>query len=280
MSEVVNGSLDEVLGFMKESRSGNVYSIFIPSLNRKVMFGEMTTKHQKTVIKTMIDNPIYNSEFIFAIREIIKDTCTEAIDIDSLNIIDKMMICLKLRLKSVGDEFTYHFKNSPLSTVIKVSDYISKLEKIKLLDDYEIDEGDVKIVCGYPTIGTEYALEHEFRSNINELNITGVTDVKTLIGDTFVSELVKYIKKITIMKGDVAVELDMNDYTFKDRITIIEEVGMTATKKVLDRMAIMMKEFRSIMQIELELDDEQQEKYKSKKLTSKLEAGSGFFIIT
>lgn len=280
MSEVINGNLQDVLGAIKSVQDKNVYPVYIPKLQRNVMFKELNTKQEKMLVKTIVDSPIYNSEFIFAMRSIIKENCAEDIDIDSLTIIDKTAICLVMRMKSIGDTFTFTFKGKNMSKDITISDYIDDFKDIVIPEDKEVGNDDIKIVCSYPTILTEYDLEMEFRSNVEELEIKNIEQARTAIGDVFSNEIIKYIKQITVVRDDTEMVLDMNDYSFKNRILILEEIGQTVTKEVLEYIEAANEILRGKLTIELELNESDKKKFESDTLSGMLEAGSDFFIIS
>lgn len=280
MSEVINGSLDDVLGAIGKVQDKNVYPVFIPSLDTNVMFKEMTTSQEKMIIKTIVDNPIYNSEFIFAIREIIKQNCAEKIDIDTLTIIDKTMICLTMRMKSIGNEFEYVFKNTDKTKTIKISEYIEKFEKIKIPEDKVVGSGDIKVTCSYPTVLNEYKLEKEFRFDVESIDANNLSKIRNVIGEVFTNEIVKYIKGVSITNDDQVMELNMDDYDFKSRITILEKIGNSVTQDILKYIEEVNKDMRQALKVELELDEKDQKKYNSEKLSSLLETGSDFFIIS
>lgn len=280
MSDVVKGSVGDVLKVIKDIQDKNVYPVFIPSLQKTVLFKEMNTRQEKMIVKTIVDSPVYNSEFIFAIREIIKENVAEELDIDTLTIIDKTAICLNMRMKSIGDEFDYTFKSSGKVKTIKISDYIDEFTTLKIPEDATVGNDNIRILCGYPTIKTEYDLEREFRTGMKELEINTLDDARSAIGNVFTNEIIKYIKEIVIIKDDVEIVLNMEDYNFKNRIAILEEMGNTATSSVLKYIEKANADIRKVLTIELELDKEEQKKFKTEKLTSMLEAGSDFFIIS
>ena len=98
------GSIDEVLGLMDRVNEVFAYEVWVPSLKRNVMFREINTNQQKRLIKAIIDSPIYNTEFIFALRKVIKENCSDPeVNVDELTIIDKLIIALKMRSVSVSD---------------------------------------------------------------------------------------------------------------------------------------------------------------------------------
>lgn len=279
MSQVINGNINDILGTIKDIQDKNVYPVYIPSLKKNVMFKEMTTKQEKCLVKTIVDNPIYNSEFIFAIREIIKENCAEDINIDDLTIIDKTAICLTMRLKSIGNKFEYVFPNVELSKEINIEEYVERFKDINIPKNKIVGDDTFKIECAYPTILTEYNLEKEFRSNVEELDIKNIKEAREALGNVFTNELVKYIKTIKIKKDEeTEVILNMGEYTFENRISIIETIGNKITNSIIEYIDEANKEVKEKLKIELELNEEQQKQYKTKKLNGLLEANSDFFI--
>ena len=280
MSEVVNGNMQDVLGAIRTINDKNIYSVYIPSLEKEIMFKEMTTKQEKMIVKTIVDNPVYNSEFIFAIRDIITENCAEEINIDELTIIDKTAICLTMRMKSVGNTFSYMFKNTDKSIDITISDYVEKFKTVNIPKDTTVGTDDIKVVCSYPSILTEYALEREFRSNIDTMTINDTASARDAIGTVFTNEIVKYIKEITIKRDGDLIQLNMQDYDFKNRVMILEELGNKTTNEIMGFIEKGLRDVKEALKIELPLTGSDVEKYGTEKLTSTLETGSDFFIIS
>lgn len=276
----VNGSINDVLNAIDSVSSKNSYSVYIPSLKRSVLFKEMNTGQEKAIIKTIIDNPVYNSGFIFTIRNIIKNNCLDKdINIDDLTLIDKIAICMTMRQKSIGNEFEYVFKGTKKTKLIKIDEYLEKIKSISIPSDEKVESESVSIVCSYPTIKTEYDLEKEFHSELSDLEINTPDDVKKTIGDVFINEIVKYIKEISIKQdSDSEMILNMDDFSFSDRIVIVEKIGNSVLRKVLKYIESSNKSINQILKIETDLNKEEKEKYNTDKLTGRLEAGSDFFI--
>lgn len=278
MSEVEKTvDVKDVLDAIKRVNDNNVYSVYVPSLKKDVLFREINTRQEKMLIKTIVDSPVYNTEFIFAMRQIIKENCAEKVDTDSLTLIDKVAIALTMRQKSIGDEFEYRFKDTDKTKKIKLSDYIDSLRDVVIPADLVVGTGELKVVCSYPTILTEYSVEKEFRSNTQDLEVKDINKAREILGDVFTSEIVKYIKKIQIDGQD---EIDLEKFTFKNRVKILETIGNGVLSEIMGYIESSNKEVRDKLKIELELNEEDEKIFGTKKLTSVLEASSDFFIIS
>ena len=284
MEEIrVIGNMNDILSTMDHLNGKNVYPVYIPSLKRNVMFKEMTTGQEKTIVKTIIDDPIYNSGFIFAIRDIIKQNCAEDLNVDNLTAIDKTAICLTMRQKSIGDSFDYIFKGTSKKKTINISEYIDKVNTLGAIDNKVVGNDRIKVVCKYPTILDEYTLEMEFRDNTINKKVQDdreAVDINTEIGNVFINEVVKYIKEITLHSDESDMVLDMSQFTFKNRIAIVEKIGSTVLAEILKYIEETNKEINKALTIELQLSETEQLEFGKQTLTGMLGAGSNFFIIS
>ena len=214
---------DDVLKQLETARQKNVYSIYIPSLEKDVMFTEMTTAQEKSIVKCIVDNPVHNAEFIFTIRKIIMDNCVEDIDIDSLTLIDKGMICLGMRAKSIGDEYT--ISKDGERHIVSITKIMEQYSKIKMEKPVEIKDKEVTVVCVPPIIKDEYELEKMFKSKYSD-NLEDKNEIMNEIEILFDSEIVKYVKWILIETEDGGInEIDMQSYGYKERIKFINSLS-------------------------------------------------------
>lgn len=280
-NEVKKMDVQDILDAINEANDKNVYSVYVPSLKRDVLFRELNTGQEKMLIKSVVDNPVYNTEFIFAIRQIMKENCAERdINIDDLTLIDKLAICLVMRQKSIGDEFEYVFQEEDKTKTIKISEYIERINEIEIPEKLVIERDELKVTCKYPTILTEYALEKEFRSSVKELEIKSVAEARDMLGEVFTNGVVKYIESIEVVKDGKLEVVNLDDYKFKDRVRILEKIGNKVLGEILNYIETSNKAVRNAMEIELELNKKEAEELGTKKLTSVLEASADFFIIS
>lgn len=246
MSENVENKtakLEDLLKVMARANEVFAYEVFVPSLNKNVMFREMNTSQQKRVVKAVIDSPVYNTEFIFTLRQIMKENCVDPnIDIDSLTLIDKLFISLKMRAISIGNQVEWTFKCSKcdaelkrgiglVDLIEKNKDHIPELGAPKFSDDKQV----YTVYCSVPTIGTEYKLEDELRKNVKDIEIKDFAELRKTVGDAFIGELAKYINQIDVKQDeDSQVRIPLNDLTFRERIALIEKLPRKLTEKIVD----------------------------------------------
>ena len=237
------GNLEDVLGMMDRVNEVFAYEVWVPSLKRNVMFREINTSQQKRLIKAIIDSPVYNTEFIFTLRKIIKENCVDtSINVDDLTLLDKMMIAMKMRSVSVGDSLELTIPSGKgddkktLKRGISLQKLIDELkDKVQITpeESFSDDRGVYTVKCGLPTILTEYKLEQEMRSSTETRDIKDYDQLRQSVGDVFIGEVAKYIRELSVSEGDQATTINMNDLSFRNRIALIEKLPEKVTKKVI-----------------------------------------------
>lgn len=232
--------INEIINLMNRVNETFGYGIWIPSLNKEVMFREITTAQQKRLVKAVIDSPVYNTEFIFAINQIIKENCIEKIDIDELTILDKLFICLKMRAVSISDTLELEFKHDEKElkrgiSLNKVYEEAKEKFPVEKLKTFTIKDDKYEIICGMPTLKVEYSLERELRNNTQDIEIKDIQTMRNVVGDVYITELVKFIKQINVTVDDEQVmKIDFNDnINCRNRIAIIENIPTKVIDKVI-----------------------------------------------
>lgn len=219
---------------INEIKTAFTYPIFIPSLGKEVRFIQMTTAQQKAFVKiSMLNTSAQDAAFSNAAYSLIKETCTEAIDVDALTILDRLVICLMIRIMSVGntlkisvgpDNLNESEEAQPNSNgetfslnidlVALYNKIISEYAKINTSEQViSIPENPISVVIAVPTIKDEIKINtmlDEFGSTPkNDPNNTTYADI---FSKTFYAELIKYIKKV-IIKNESTNETSTVDFT-------------------------------------------------------------------
>jgi hypothetical protein len=232
-----NKNIQDVLQLLNDLDNSSSFDVFVPSLKKNLKFKQLNAEQLKRLLKTIIDSPVYNSQFIITFNSIIKENCIDDWDTTTLTVLDKLLILIKLRIESVSPTYTFNFTSTEmLENKIK-----EKTFTVNLSEQYDIfarEQKDIEpetyteknytITCGLPTLGTENKLEKEFHKNI-KLEITTPEELRNTLGETFINEVTKYIHSLEI--NDTQVQLDQLD--FKTRVKIVEKLPTTAINKVL-----------------------------------------------
>jgi hypothetical protein len=230
-------NIQNVIQLIKELDKSSSFEVYIPSLFKNIKFKQLNTEQLKRLLKSVIDSPIYNTEFILTLNSIIKENCLEEINIENLTVFDKLLISIKTRIESISPEYTFNFSAEEISEH-NLQDKKYTVDLNDIYNSFIINKPDVsaetymlegfKITVDLPTIQTENTLEKELHKNI-KLDINTPEELRNTLGDTFINELTKYIKTLTI--NDT--EINLHDLNFKARVKIVEQLPTAAINKVL-----------------------------------------------
>lgn len=236
-SNVPQTSPKSILEALKEIDQLNTFNLEIPSIQKKVSFKQLSTEQLKFILKTVVDSPIYNSQFITTFNKIIKDNCvTENVNTDQFTVYDKTLILFKVRLESLSEEYTFNFTEEeqtqysiPSLQIINLREHFDMfLAKKYTFDEIVIEHNGIKVTCHLPSLATENKLEQELHKNI-KIEVESTEELREIIGETFINELTKYIKNLSI--GDSSENL--LNLPFKNRVKIVEQLPTTLINKVL-----------------------------------------------
>jgi hypothetical protein len=222
---------------LKELDQLNTFSLEIPSLQKEVSFKQLSTEQLKSILKTVVDSPIYNSQFIVTFNKIIKDNCvSENVNTEQFTVYDKILILFKTRLESLSEEYTFNFTEEeqkqysmPSSQTINLKEHFNKfLSKKYQFSQSVIEHNGIRVICQLPSLGTENKLEQELHKNI-KIEVESTEELREIIGETFINELTKYIEILSV--GDSTENL--LNLSFKNRVKLVEQLPTTLINKVL-----------------------------------------------
>lgn len=228
----------DILSLIKDLDNSANFNLYIPSLQKEVIFKQLTTEQLKRILKTVIDSPIYNTEFILTFNSVIKENCQDKeVNTDNFTVYDKILILFKTRIESISPELTLNFtdeekeqyKELESGKVLNLAEHLNKfLEKDISFQEETFEQNGCTLVCSLPTIQTENKLEKELHKN-TKLEVSTTDELRNIVGETFINELVKYISQISINEKTV----DLIALPFKTRISIIEGLPTTLINKVI-----------------------------------------------
>jgi thiol-disulfide isomerase/thioredoxin len=280
--QVKQGNINDLIKIINKANDNFSYEIYIPSLEKNVLFREINTAQQKKLVKSIIDSPVFNTEFIFALKSIIEENCADnTVNVNELTIYDKLLIAINMRIYSISDDLIINLncpdcdKEYPMN--IKLSELLNNVKEqinIELTKTIQDETKTFTVFCEIPTIATEYNLENEFRRN-TKIEVKDEQELRETIGNVFIGELVKYISKIDIKDGDKSIELNLNTMKFKDRIKLIETLNVKLLKQIVDYISSIKEQFDKIYMVKTKCDCE-----KSTDLQQRFSIDSNFFIVS
>lgn len=257
--------VQSIINVLKELDSNNSFSVFLPSLNASAKFKQLNTEQFKRILKTIIDSPVYNTEFITTFNSLIKENIIDNnINIDNLTIFDKLSILIKTRIECISPEYNFTFTDEERNdlnltetshTVNLAEHYNNFISNVPHVDTQTITHEDYTIICNLPTLDTENKLEKELHKNI-KLEISTPEELRTTLGDTFINEISKYIRKIEVR----GTEVDFNDLLFKMRVKVVEQLPSIIINKILQYIENYKKAIKPITSYRLHVEGKTVEK--------------------
>lgn len=222
-------NINSILNLLNNEDSKLTFNVLIPSLQQEISFKQLTTEQLKKILKTIIDSPVYNTQFILTINSIIKENCLDkSIDTNKFTIYDKIFVFIKTRIESVSDTYTFTFteeeineknlkeKTHSVNLAERLEECIKENTVIES-KDYQVNE--FIITCSLPTIEVENKFENELNKN-TKTDINTPAELREIIGNTFVNEISKYITNLQIGEK----QINLLNYSFKERVKIIEKL--------------------------------------------------------
>lgn len=193
-------------------------------------FRPLSTAQLKNLIKTIVDTSVTQIQFNSAVTSVMRE-CYAGSDlkaVDGFNVIDKVCFLIETRIQSVSPTITIGANKISLQEV--KTKLLSAIEANKqILADHDIVSEGVTLTIGVPTIKTEHQVDEEIYKNLT-LNVEDQEQVRKMLGEAFVIELTKTVKKITI--GDK--ELDLASLFFKERQKVVEELPASVIQEVIN----------------------------------------------
>ena len=269
MTEEMNTTknIDDILKVMDKANSSFTYGVWVPSLDKEVQFKELKTAHQKMIVKTIIDSPVYNTQFIVIMQEVINQICADKIDTDKLNILDKFFILLKVRSVCIGNKVELE-----AGKVVDLEEVIENAKKgLTILKPKSIKDknGIYKIKIDVPSIKEEAFLEQALRKDVESITEMdaeiNMENLREILNNTFTGELVKYIREIEISDKDKEekITINLSDLGLADRIKLIDSLPTTISEKVVSYIEKVRNEINKIVTVKV-LDGK---KFKEEKLS-------------
>lgn len=205
------------------------YTVNIPSLGKEIFIRELTTGQQKELVKSLQGH--YNYEFVQNTNALLKEVISTPLDIDSLTLIDKLLILMRLRSISISDVADYKFSCEKCGKDVKVSIQLSSL--ITALNclrfPFTFCEGHNQyiITCDLPTVRTEFAYEEVNKTDYNK----PITDYGEFVGNVFIHDLAFYIREIHVPAYETLNVIKINELSYLERCEVIKKLPAKLLQK-------------------------------------------------
>jgi hypothetical protein len=282
MTEQVISDINQTLGAIEKTNEQYASGYWVPSLGKDVRFKELSTAQQKKLIKSVVDSQVYHTEFIKTFYHILKESCVDDVSIGELTVIDKLMIALGLRISCIGSSIEIKVNVPDPENEEKT---ISQPVAINLMEVYEnakkvlteikpetIEDNSFQIVCNVPTIQTEFALESQLRPKNEDIDVNTTSELRNIIGEAFIDEIVKYVSSVSVKVEEEFVPVSWEEFSFKDRIRIVETFGSELLSKIVKYIGTIKKETEKIELVHFKIGEQTYDR--------RLAVDGSFFIIS
>jgi hypothetical protein len=242
-------SVKNITSILEAFENENALNFYVPTLKREVKFKTFNIGQQKKILKATIDNPVFQTRFIIAMYEVLNENCCEDLKKLNLSVIDYNSILLQYRKNVYGDTITIN--SDDIEYKANINESIEKINAIQTFSEQEIVEGSISITLKTPTLKEQYQIEKELRDgkSNDEQIINGASNIGTTLGDAFIGELSKYVKEITLTRGEERIQAGYGSLTFTDKLKLIEQLPSSLVKKSLPAIGEMTSKLTEALQV-------------------------------
>ena len=222
----MSNSVPDILKQLDDLNKQSSIAIYIPSLQRTVKFKALNLLQQKELLKSSIDETLTKLSFITSFYNIIQDNIIEPININSLYVFDRTAIAIALRSASLDSKYTLD------DNVYDLTELVSNIPAVgPEATNSIIDLQNLSIELEIPHLDVDREVSNAV---LNKFRAAKTEDIKTVVSELFIHEVLKYIKSVTF-KSDT----DNNTVVFKtinldSRLAIAEKFPTTITNQILD----------------------------------------------
>lgn len=264
-------NINEILNLVQEANKSLETIITVPSTKKEISLKSLNALHAKNLVKSTAVSIFQQNQFNLIIVPILKDILGVK-TLHDLNIYDKNIILLNLRIKNNSDKLSVQFVNGDESqkfdSDISLTDILSKLEH-PLFQDKTVESFPYILHLNFPSIEEEYAFESFlFEKHLSSIDENDQKSLRCLVAPLYITNIAQYIKKLII--GDK--EINLSKKSIKDRINIVESLPanlLLDTIKEIDN--VFGKALQKITQLSLDKDEE--------KYSANIEIGAKLFVV-
>jgi hypothetical protein len=225
----MSGNVSDILKQLDNLNQTTGIDIFIPSLNKTVKFKNLNLKQQKDLLKASVDETLTKLTFIVNFYSIIQENILDkTINVNSLYAFDRPAIAIALRSSGLDSNYTVdenvYDLNTLLSQVPSITVPTDKLTSI-------IDIQNLTVNLSVPKLNVDRDVS---LVAVNKLKNNQENDIKTLVGELFIHEIIKFVQSVTFKTETDNQTVDFSTIKVEDKIAIVEKFPSNLTSKVLE----------------------------------------------
>lgn len=194
---------------------------------------QLSTSQLREFVKTIADSPLTQVVFNSTTTKIFKESIINLPTEHQLNVFDRLLFLIETRIRSISPFLELTNSDNETTSVdlnaIKAKLLTAIKQNQSILEKKPVVSEQISLTVESPTLDTEQRLNEEIYKDLNIAEADS-EQVKQLIADFFVYEIVKHILSITI-EGEV---IDFSNHSFKDRVNILQKLPAKCTQEVID----------------------------------------------
>jgi hypothetical protein len=258
----------DALSLLKKNAEQRSYDVWVPSLNQNVKFKPLTTLHHKKFVKSLIDSSLFTTSLNLHIYDVIKQSCLDSIDVDTLTAFDKLAICFALRKHNFKKPYSVLLSENE-SRDISLDDLLAGFKrKYKDIEPFEVKEGSLVIKMSLPTLKRDKEFDaYIFSKHLSNLNKTDENQVNQVLSDLVLYGSIVYIDSLAI--GDQFI--DFNTLRVDQKVELIGNLDALIFNKLSEYVQKCADTRKELCSVDINgLDD--------KPLNVEIAIDAGFFI--
>lgn len=222
-----NTSYKNILSSIGKLKEREYVEVFIPSTGLSASFSPLTVKQQKEILASGVDANVENLAFMNTMSNIVLDNNITQAEMIAM---DRTLIAYQLRRQAIGNIYTVEIDNEKYT--IDIDEHVQSVQQ-KVYDapsGFTIEHETIVLECSPPDVKLDVRYNKQFTKRVQKPNKKTLkpTDV---IGDVYVSELVKWIKSITIGEEQVTAE---ESATISNMVEIFENLPLQVSIKLAE----------------------------------------------
>ena len=224
----MSSNVSDILKQLDSLNESAGVSVYVPSLKKTIKFKNLNLKQQKDLLKSSVDETLTKLSFIVNFFSIIQDNAIDAVNVNDLYIFDRIAIALALRSSGLSSSYSLD------DNTYDLGDTINRLSTINVpanILSSTIDIKGLSIELEVPRLNVDRDIS---QATISKLKSNQDKDIKTLVGELFIHEIIKFVKSVTFKTEAGDQTTSFNALRVEDKINIIEKFPATLTKQVLE----------------------------------------------
>lgn len=210
---------------LKKANQKKSLDIFLPTLGKKVKFAPLTLKQQKELLSKVPETTYDIVQFNNIFNSIIVSNNEEEVKLSDLKNIDKFAIVLQYKINMTGSTYKVGKKTVSLNQLLeKINEYDYSI--FKKIESVSLDNLSAELEV--PN------LEYDAKINKSVTALIKNKNKNNAMAELFLSEFIKYVKSITLDDD----KFNLSSLSYDNKLTIIEELPTSFTKKIIDYMDV------------------------------------------